>query len=514
MKKIICFVLCAWVFMITLQTVYAFNEEPLDYVNHLDLSKLEHMWDMPGYARTVEPMILKANQTYTLVMSEAFLGQHWSFPELMEIEMEENSGTPVYAERPVIDLVNMRAYMTFETGEGLMSILKMPVSDSMNYEAIVYEGVYADFPGFIPFVKQTEPLEYYGVLPLDVDQQPSLETIKGYVVAKNPFGGVISSTLIYDEYSSSTKQPGTYHMVFETVYHAIKKRYYLDVRVFDLTPPTLSFEGTLDIPVDQKWHLDDIKSEITIFDNVDSLTVSDLYIMSDTYSSATTVGSYQMTFGIVDQAGNQASIIVPINLVDRKGPNVKGPSSIYLYTTDSPLSNSQIQSKLIVHDDVDGSNVTVSISINEYNQTTTPGRYQVRFQAQDTQLNTTMFIVYVHVIENRGPVFEQSDLILLKTTADQMNEGEIIDWLRNQLNLSGYTVQNLHILYNEYDTNAQQKGSYYVYFTYDYEGETYTSRLRIDVEKQPLPWVPIVSSIGGCVVLASGIWIYLKRKRP
>jgi len=514
MKKIIILILSAWIGMMTMQNVYGYDGIPLVYINHLDLSKLEYMWDMPGYARTTQSMQLKPNTTYTLVLSETFLGQHWNFPETMEIEMEEDNGSLVYAERPMLDLLNMRAYMTFLTGEGRMHILKMPVNDQVNYEAIVYEGTYANFPGFIPYVKSSEPLEYRGVLPLNVDQQPNLETIKSYVIAKNPFGQVISSTLIYDEYSTSTKRPGTYQMVFETTYYAIKKRYYLDVRVFDLTPPELSIEGSLEIPVNQKWSIQEIKNQITIHDNVDTLSTSDLFIISDTYSTATTVGSYQMTLGIVDQAGNQATLIVPIELVDRKGPNVKGPSSIYLYTTDTPITNAQIQSKLLVSDDVDGPNVTVNIVINEYNQTTTPGRYKVHFSAKDTQLNETIFIIYIHVIEHRGPSFEQSELILLKTTADQMSEEEIIDWLKNQLNLSGYHVQNLEILYNEYASNSQTMGSYYVYFTYDIDGETYTSRIRIDVEKKPFPWVPFTASIGGLLVITSCVWLYLKRKKP
>lgn len=513
MKKIICLLLCAWLGLISIQTVYGFEEEPLEQVNHLDLSKLEYMWDMPGYARTTEPILLKANTTYTLVMSEVFLGQHWNFPDMMEIEVEENDGTPVYAERPILDLANQRAYMTFETGEGFMNILKMPVNDQFNYEVILYEGVYANFPGFVPYVKDSEPLEYHGVLPLDYDQQPSIEVIKSYVIAKNPQGSVITSTLIYDEYSSSNKLPGTYHMIFETMYHAIKKRYHLDVRIFDITPPELTIEQGVDIPVDQKWSLDDLRMLVMVQDNVDSLDPMNLYVMSDTYSEATTIGTYQVTFGLKDASGNEGTVMIPIELIDRTGPVVKGPSSIYLYTTDEPMTNLTIQSKLQVSDAVDGTNVTITIPINEYNQTTIAGRYKVHFSVKDTQQNETIFIVYVHVIDNRGPSFEQSELILLKTTADQMSEEDIVDWLRNQLNLSGYHVQNLQILYNEYASNQSEKGSYYVYFTYDIEGESYTSRVRIDVEKKELPWMTIASSFVGVIVISTGLWIYLKRKR-
>jgi len=513
MKKGISLILCVWLCLLTMQTVYGFEEEPLEKINHLNLSHLEYMSDMPGYARTTEPILLKANTTYTLVMSEAFLGQYWNFPEMMEIEVEDNDGTPVYAERPILDMTHQRAYMTFDTGEGFMNILKMPVNDQLNYEVILYEGVYADFPGFIPFVEDSEPLEYHGVLPIDYDQQPSLDVIKSYVTAKNPQGSVITSTLIYDEYSTSSKLPGTYHLVFETVYHAIKKRYHLDIRIFDLTPPELTIEQGVDIPVDQKWSIDELKDLVMIQDNVDTLNSMNLYVVSDTYSEATTIGSYHVTFGIKDIAGNEGTVMIPIELIDRTGPVVKGPSSIYLYTTDTPITNAAIQQKLQATDAVDGSNITITIPVNEYNQTTMPGRYKVHFSVKDTQQNETIFIVYVHVIDNRGPSFEQSELILLKTTADQMSEDDIVDWLRDQLNLSGYHVQNLQILYNEYASNQNEKGSYYVYFTYDIEGESYTSRVRIDVKKKELPWLIIGSSLAGVIFITGGLWIYLKRKR-
>ena len=196
-----------------------------------------------------------------------------------------------------------------------------------------------------------------------------------------------------------------------------------------------------------------------------------------------------------------------------RSPVVRGPSSIYLYTTDTPITNAAIQQKLQATDAVDGSNITITIPVNEYNQTTMPGRYKVHFSVKDTQQNETIFIVYVHVIDNRGPSFEQSELILLKTTADQMSEDDIVDWLRDQLNLSGYHVQNLQILYNEYASNQNEKGSYYVYFTYDIEGESYTSRVRIDVKKKELPWLTIGSSFAGVIFITGGLWIYLKRKR-
>ncbi len=508
-----CLVCMLFSTLFVLTSTRAFDQEPLERINHLNLSQLVYNKEFEGSARTETSIILKPYTTYTLVMSQDFLGQAWDHIDERYVEIEEWSGSKYYLDLLSIDMTHGRAYFTFDTQEGLIDLLDIPVKGEENYDIILYEGTYADFPGFIPYVDADDPLEYFGVLPIDYDTQPTLETIKSYVIAKDPFGGTILSTLIFDDYTISNKLPGTYQMVFEANYNDISKRYYLDVKVMDITPPTLSIDGTLEIPFKEKWTIDDIKKEVVIHDNVDALSWTDLVVTNDTYTDAESLGNYQITFSATDSSGNTNIIDVSIILVDRQGPTISGPSSIYLYTSDASLSNMDIQNKFTFNDDIDGSNVTVSIISNEYQQTSTPGKYKITFKAVDQTQNVSLFNVYIHVIENRGPVFEHNELVIEKTTADAMSDQDVIDWLKEQLELSGIQATNIMVLYNEYETHEHEKGSYYVYMSYKVDGQDMTSRVRIDVEQKPVNVLWIILPASGLLIAGTTAFIVLRHKK-
>ena len=513
MKKIWSIVILAMLIVLSSSKTFAFSGDPLERVNYLDLAVMEYNWRIPGYASSKHSIQLKPNAVHTLVLSRAFLGQDWDYIDLIEIELEETSGANYYCGPLSVDQINQRAYYTFTTIEGLIDISKLPVNSQHNYEAMIYAGEYEDFPGFVPYAEASEPTEYFGYIPLDYDNLPSTETLISYVNAKNPSGGIISKSVIFDDYSASSKLPGSYQMVFETEFNQIRRRYYLDVRVFDLTAPTLFISGALSIPVDEKWSIDQIKEQIVISDNADLLDETHLSIVSDSYTGADQVGSYLITFKASDLSGNTSTLDVTINLIDQTGPVIKGPSDIYLYTSDTPLKVQEVLDKLIINDAIDGLNVNVTIHLNEYNQTIIPGQYRIHVKATDSSDNVTIFIVKIHVIENRGPVFEHSELVIDRTTADEMSESEIIDWLKEQLNLLGYHATEISVLYNEYDSHEKKEGSYYVYLSYKLGEEEVTSRVRIDVKKRTIPVLYFILPIGGVIAIGLSAYFIIKHKK-
>lgn len=513
MKKIMCLLLLSVLIVLTRFKTFAFSGAPLERVNYLDLSNVEYNWTIPGYATSKSSIRLKPNTVYTLVMSDAFLGQHWSYIDVVELEYEETSGSIYYCGQLTVDLVNERAYHTFTSVEGYLDLIKLPVNSQDNYEVMIYEGAYEDFPGFSPFAEESVPTEYFGYLPLDYDQLPATEILLNYVNAKNPSGGIIPKTIIFDDYTTSDKMPGLYQMVFETEFNQIKRRYYLDLRVFDITAPTLFISGSLSIPVDEKWTIDEIKEYITITDNADILNENNLSVLSDSYSAANEVGTYIITFEAEDLSGNTSTLDVTINLIDQTAPVINGPTDIYLYTTDHPITTQEVINKLVINDAIDGTNVSIGIHLNEYNQTKIPGQYRIHVKATDQSNNMKIFIVKIHVIENRGPVFEDSELVIDKTTADAMSESDIIEWLKEQLNLMGYHATELSVLYNEYETNEKKEGSYYVYLSYKLGEEEVTSRVRIDVKKKTIPIIYFIIPISGVLALGCGAYFWIKHKK-
>lgn len=515
MKKIVLLVLMMFVAFSVRVTSRAEESTPLNEINLLNLSLLEGYKYNPDVANYTETLNLAVNQTYTLVMSHTYLTDYITDITSLYIAFDENDGSNAFESYLVNDSINQRAYIEFQSTTGLIDMHHVPVSDVNNYEIMLYQGTYQDFNGFVPYLMPSEVMSYGGVLPVDYDALPSLATIESYLTAKDPYGNQITKNLLTDAYSSSDKTPGTYRMVYETIYNHVRKKFYLDVKVFDLTKPVLSVEAPLDIPIASKWSIATIKSYVIVSDNVDDLNSSDLMVISDTYSAATTPGTYAVLLKAVDSSGNEETINVTINLVDNVPPIVYGPTSIYLYTTDTPLTSNDIKNHFEITDAVDLSNVTITITTDEYMQTTTPGRYLVTYQAQDTQLNTTTFSVYIHVIDHQGPTFEIGSDIIERSTAELMSEEDIIDWFIQHTASQGLSVSSVSILYNEYAGREDQKGEYYVYLSYILDGEEVTSRVLINVDEESgISWMWIATSLAALALFGTSVWFIIKHKKP
>lgn len=484
-------------------------------LNHLSLSNLK-VHPYAYTAETISHIRLQKHQWYTLAIDFETLGRHLSNLGGLWIEVEFFPGPysgDFYFET---DMVNQRVYLEFVAEDIDFRIAFMPIDDESNtYNIILYQGRYAQFPGFEPYLHPTDHKIMEGVLPMDYDHRLTLEDINQLVIAKDPMGNTLTKTLESDTYSGSSQLPGNYQVVFSTLYNQIRKRYILDIRVLDITAPVIHSDGIILIPFSQRKTVQEIINLISVTDNVDIIVPSELTILEDTYSSAQSIGQYHIKLSAQDSSGNQSETTVIIQLIDRKGPSISGPSSIYVYTTDTPLSNDQIKSKFTAMDDVDGPNVTVSIHQNNYMQKTVPGIYMVEVGASDAQGNTTTFILNVHVVDNRSPHFVIDTQILSKTTAESMTETEIIDWFKSQMLSMGMSVSHVRILYNEYHNHDHQAGQYYVYLSYEQEGTQGITRILMDISEADdgqIPtyvWIPLTLIF----VVVSGVLIVKMKKK-
>jgi hypothetical protein len=103
--------------------------------------------------------------------------------------------------------------------------------------------------------------------------------------------------------------------------------------------------------------------------------------------------------------------------------------------------------------------------------------------------------------------------VIEKTTADAMTDQDVIDWLKEQLELSGIQATNITVLYNEYETHEHEKGSYYVYMSYKVDGQDMTSRVRIDVEQKPMNVLWIIIPSSGLLIAGTTAFIVLRHKK-
>lgn len=515
MKKVIFICLLAsLVFLGKAQLSYASDVNLPKGVNYLDLSNIRVGRDGEPVGSTFEPIYIKKNVTYTIVLSHIFLGQHYDYIDYVEVRLFDNEDMMESYHTFTVDSVHQYAYFEFSMNTNWLHMEGLPISIFDNYEAIMYEGIYANFPGFHPFIDEDEVMSYHKYLPMDYDDLKTIDTIKTYVHATNHKNETITFEVVEDTYTTSLKKPGVYQVLFETTANQITKPLYLEIEVFDLTAPVISFESDLEVPLSEKLSVDDIKSQIHVSDNVDGLTYTDLSVVEDTYSAASTVGEYYIIFKAVDSSGNESSKRIDIQLVDKKPPIITGPSLIYIYTTDPVLTVQDILSRFSVYDDVDGSSVNIHVANNTYLNHDIPGIYQFFMTSSDRQGNTANFMLHIHVIENRGPSFSTTAHVMEASTKATLTESEIIDWFKNLALSQGHQVSHVSIKLNEYDGHETSKGNYYVYLNYELDGETYLTRVLIDVyeEQQTFFVQPIWIGLG-VIFVGMTTFIIIKKKK-
>jgi len=413
-----------------------------------------------------------------------------------------------------VDEVNQRIYLEFIPSTAYMHLYFLPMDcENNNHEIILYEGGYEDFQGFIPYLDDDEVREYQGILALDYDHLMSTQAITAMVVAKNPYGSSLPVNVVLDTYTNSQKLPNTYKMIFESTFASIKKKFILDIHVLDVSPPIIIVPDIIEVELSKKRPIGDLLMGVIVTDNIDSLSYLDLVIVEDHYTPKTTLGATTVTIKATDTSGNQTIKVMNINLVDQEGPLLSGPKAIYLYTTDQPLSNAEILAKYDAYDFVDKNAVTIVIQQNLYNQNPNPGMYDLTIVAYDTKMNPTIFPIKIHVIENRGLIFDTNELIMRISFGQEVTDQEIKDWFNQEMSTSGYMVLGLEIIHNEYQLSNQQPGQYYVYIKFNHQNEEHISRILVDIEPKKLNPIWLIPGTGLLVLIATTSYIIFFKKK-
>ncbi|TNF09026.1 MAG: hypothetical protein EP317_01850, partial [Bacillota bacterium] len=433
-----------WTFFVLLIAIgclcsmHMFAAQPLPIgKNYLSLTNLAVHVDDRYTSSMVTPIIVEVDTDFTLVLSYGFIGQNEQAIDQILLYVEDSTDYSTSAYHFVNDTANERVYVEFVTPANEIRLLNIPINIQDHYGAILYQGTYQAFSGFEPYIKQTEMLSYEGVLMIDADHIKSVEEILTLISAKDPVGNPLPIQIIEDTYSPSDKQPGHYLISLRTTYNEVSKHYRLNIFIYDITAPMMSLREEVIIPLTEKVDISEIMTYIDISDNVDTLTHQDIEIIEDTYSSAQQVGNYHLKVRLSDVSQNMSELNIPILIVDRKAPTAEYPFNIFIYNTDLPLSNQEILDKFIIIDDVDGTNVTKTWTINHYQQTVVPGVYHMQLTTKDLSNNQSQHSIYIHVVDNEAPDFSQDELILSVASHESMTNEDIISWFQNHASQLG-----------------------------------------------------------------------------
>ena len=485
--------------------------------NYLDVSTLFEIGNDPNKYQSNTAFRVKRGSTYTLVMSKQAISVWYNQIESLQADITRVSTSEPVSHSYQKDYMNERVYIEFIPNDDyiLIEILHLDATRFVSpYEIILYEGVYQDFFGYEPYINPNEILKYYGQIKVNYDQPLTTETISTYIQAQTPYGANLYKTLSSDTYTYSNKSLGTYELIFEATHNNITKQYILSVIVEDLTAPVLSVAAPIRVPLSNKVDVNTLKSQITVTDNVDALSYQHLRIINDTYSAATTVGVYEITVEVNDFSSNVASQTFSVELYDSQGPKISGPSQLYLYVGDTPLTHRNILDYYVITDDVGVNTSSIQIAHDEYGQNLEPGVYLMSISARDTTGNISTKDIHIHVIDNRGPEFHVNDTYIITTTPTEIkSEAYIISWLSSTLEDEGIHATNISVDHNEYELRANTSGSYYVYMNYQVDDQTYQTRVQVDVVDQSgfnLLYLLGIVPISAIVTLS--IYIYRKRK--
>ncbi len=210
----------------------------------------------------------------------------------------------------------------------------------------------------------------------------------------------ITPTILLDGYTSNEAIPGTYHISIEVADSSGNSlSEVLTINVIDDVAPSIggpiNYTGSYDLALT----LEDFVAMLSVSDNVDPLTNDDIYVISDTYTSRTTMlGDFVIVFGIKDANNNEYTHQIDINLFDGVAPVIYVDNYIVTVNLSSTFNEADALKLLLNSKELEDGNYTVTTLIDEYTgNEKTPGSYLYRlaFKSDNGDVFEKEFIVKV-----------------------------------------------------------------------------------------------------------------------
>lgn len=198
-------------------------------------------------------------------------------------------------------------------------------------------------------------------------------------------------TLVTDYFSGNELSPGTYTInveVEDSSGNILNST--LTINVSDDVLPNISgpvsYSGSYEI----EQSLNDFINMLSVSDNVDFLSNSDLYIITDTYSSRTTkIGNFVIIFGVMDSSGNERIHQLDINIFDDVAPVIYVDNYVITVNLSATFNEEDALKLLLNSRELATGNYVITKLIDEYTgNENNPGTYIYRLLFQDDEGNT------------------------------------------------------------------------------------------------------------------------------
>lgn len=160
----------------------------------------------------------------------------------------------------------------------------------------------------------------------------------------------------------------------------------ITVHVVDQQAPLLSGPTEITTGYNQVLDVLGIKNEMTVSDNYDSLTLSDIALKEDTYTSnESMLGIYTVIFEAVDSSGNMTVHEIAVEVADLIGPEIYVDDAMIQTYVDRVLTLEDFADILLSAGELEaGMAYDINIAYDSYtDHATTPGTYHLHLDFVD-----------------------------------------------------------------------------------------------------------------------------------
>ncbi|MBN2604220.1 MAG: Ig-like domain repeat protein [Bacilli bacterium] len=161
----------------------------------------------------------------------------------------------------------------------------------------------------------------------------------------------------------------------------------IQVQVVDDIKPNISGPNTYNFSYQENINLQDFMSMLVVSDNVSSLTNSNIYIKSDSFTNrASQVGEFSIIFAVKDEAGNESTHTILITVFDDVAPIIYVDNFIVSVNLSSTFKSEDALKLLINSNELASGNYTTLTLIDEYaGNEENPGSYLQKYRFTNEQ---------------------------------------------------------------------------------------------------------------------------------
>jgi hypothetical protein len=302
-----------------------------------------------------------------------------------------------------------------------------------------------------------------------VDQPISLLEIQNSLSAYDTIDGDVTSniTLVSENYSTSMDTIGTYELLFSVSdASGNTSQVTVNVEVVDVLAPVFSEISDITTVYPNVHTVQEIIDMLSASDNYDGDISNSITMVEDNYSAnASQVGTYSMTFSVVDSSNNEATHVLDIHVIDEEAPLITGQESITIGYNQYYEEN-QILSNLSVTDNYDD-NVAIIVESNAYKDySDVIGQYEVLFSATDSSGNRTEKIVTMHVVDEIGPMIYLDSSVIQVYSDTVLQLPDFAHLLTKTNELDPQVDYRIIVRYDSYTKHASKPGTYHMKLTF------------------------------------------------